>query len=258
MEGERIAIRNEKVRGSNPLGSTMSGFPVTDDLRLPEVIVFDVNETLSDMSPMADRFADVGAPAHAAATWFASLLRDGFALAAAGSSAQMADIGSNLLRNGLAGLPLDRDLDAAVDHIMSGFGTLSLHPDVVDGVHALSELGLRLVTLTNGSTALARGLFERAGIIDRFEKLLSVEQAGAWKPAAAAYEHALSECGVDAPHAMLVAVHPWDIDGASRAGLVTAWLNRADEPYPAHFRAADVRAEALTSLAEQLRSLPTS
>jgi len=26
------------------------------------VIVFDVNETLSDMSPMAGRFADIGAP----------------------------------------------------------------------------------------------------------------------------------------------------------------------------------------------------
>ncbi len=29
----------------------------------PSVIVFDVNETLSDMSPMGARFAEVGAPA---------------------------------------------------------------------------------------------------------------------------------------------------------------------------------------------------
>ena len=28
----------------------------------PEVIVFDVNETLSDLAPMAQRFEDVGAP----------------------------------------------------------------------------------------------------------------------------------------------------------------------------------------------------
>lgn len=31
----------------------------------PSVIVFDVNETLSDMSPMGARFADVGAPVSA-------------------------------------------------------------------------------------------------------------------------------------------------------------------------------------------------
>ena len=29
----------------------------------PSIILFDVNETLSDMSPMGQRFVDVGAPA---------------------------------------------------------------------------------------------------------------------------------------------------------------------------------------------------
>ena len=37
-------------------------------------MLFDVNETLSDMSPIGQRFVDVGAPAHLAATWFAALL----------------------------------------------------------------------------------------------------------------------------------------------------------------------------------------
>lgn len=50
--------------------------------RRPTLLVFDVNETLSDMSPMGQRFEDVGAPAHLAKTWFAVLLRDGFALTA--------------------------------------------------------------------------------------------------------------------------------------------------------------------------------
>ena len=39
-----------------------------DGVRLHAVTLFDVNETLSDMSPMAKRFVDVGAPAHPAAT----------------------------------------------------------------------------------------------------------------------------------------------------------------------------------------------
>ncbi len=52
----------------------------------PSVIVFDVNETLSDMSPMGERFAEVGVPAQLAKLWFATLLRDGFALTAAGGN----------------------------------------------------------------------------------------------------------------------------------------------------------------------------
>lgn len=62
----------------------------------PSVIVFDVNETLSDMSPMAQRFSDVGAPAHLAKLWFASLLRDGFALTAAGTSRLLAELGTDV------------------------------------------------------------------------------------------------------------------------------------------------------------------
>lgn len=235
--------------------STSSGSNDYDNVRGPRVIVFDVNETLSDMAPMGQRFTDVGAPAHLAGTWFASLLRDGFALTAAHSTARMADIGSGLLRNRLAGLSLDRDLDEAIDHIMGGFAGLDLHPDVAEGVDALSRLGIRLVTLTNGSTDLARGLFERAGIIGSFERLLSVEAAGAWKPAPGAYAYALSECDVEARDAMLVAMHPWDIDGAGRAGLATAWLDRSGEGYPDYFRPADLQAETLTALAVRLGSI---
>ena len=45
----------------------------------PSVIAFDVNETLSDLSPLGARFLEVGASASAAPLWFASVLRDGFA-----------------------------------------------------------------------------------------------------------------------------------------------------------------------------------
>ena len=88
---------------------------------------------------------------------------------------------------------------------------------------------------------------------ERFERLLTVEDAGVWKPAPGAYAHALAECGVEAADAMLVAVHPWDIDGASRAGLATAWINRTGGPYPSYFAVPDVEAASLVELADALR-----
>lgn len=63
----------------------------------PAVVVFDVNETLSDMSPTAGRFEDVGAPGHLATTWFAGLLRDGFAQTATDSSEPFARVGTESL-----------------------------------------------------------------------------------------------------------------------------------------------------------------
>jgi len=224
----------------------------TDGHRPPHLLIFDVNETLSDMSPMAKRFEDVGAPAHLATTWFAGLLRDGFALTAVGSSDTFAHIAAESLTVGFHGVPLNRGAADAVSHIMEGFLGLPVHADVPDGIVALGGLGIRLVTLSNGSASVAEALLDRAGIREHFERLLTVEDAGRWKPAPEAYAYALQQCALNPEDAMLVAVHPWDIDGASRAGLATAWVNRTGGPYPEYFEAPDLRALSLTDLAEQL------
>ncbi len=216
------------------------------------MLVFDVNETLSDMAPIADRFAEVGAPASLAAPWFAGVLRDGFALTVAGVAAPFADIGAEGLRALLTGCTLSRPLHDAVAHVMSGFTGLDVHPDVREGIPQLAGHGLRLVTLSNGAASVARALLERSGLDGQLEELMSVEDAGIWKPARGAYAHACDRLGVAAADAMLVAVHPWDVDGASRAGLATCWVDRSGVPYPSYFRAPDLVATGLDDLARQL------
>ena len=201
---------------------------------------------------MTQRFEDVGAPADLAKTWFASLLRDGFALTVVGANEPFAHIAAEVLRVCLHGLPLSLEAEGAVQHIMDGFMGLPLHADVPDGLRALDGLRIRLATLSNGSTSVAERLFDRAGVRHHFEALLSVEDAVAWKPAADAYAYALETCGVDPMDAMLVAVHPWDIDGAARAGLATAWINRPGGRYPEHFTTPDLAPRSLRDLAEQL------
>ncbi len=218
----------------------------------PAVVIFDVNETLSDMSPMATRFEDVNLPGHLAATWFAGLLRDGFALTITGSNPAFSELAQESLRGLLQGVAAD--VDAATGHVMSGFAQLPLHPDVADGIRALQSSGLRLVTLSNGATAVAEGLLERNGLRDAFDSLLSVQDAPAWKPAASAYRYALEGCEVAAADAMLVAVHPWDIHGAHEAGLRTAWVNRTGNPYPSTMHRPDLEADSLTELALLLGS----
>lgn len=214
----------------------------------PSVIVFDVNETLSDMSPMGARFSEVGAPAASAKLWFATLLRDGFALTASGDNGSFAGIGADVLRDLLSGVELNRPRDAAVEHIMNSMTGLEVHPDVPEGVRALSAAGFRLITLSNGSARIAEKLFSEAGIRDEFELLLSVEDASAWKPARASYGYAAAACGTDPTNMLLVAVHPWDIHGAARAGMRTAWLNRTGGSYPEHFEAPEFTVSALTGL----------
>ncbi len=133
---------------------------------------------------------------------------------------------------------------------------LRVHPDVPDGVRALATDGFRLVTLSNGSAEVAERLLASAGIRDHFERCLSVDDAGVWKPAGAAYAYAAEVCGVSAADMVLVAVHPWDTDGAARAGLSTAWINRGGGVYPGHFLAADHTVAGVGELAAALERQP--
>ena len=218
-----------------------------------KLIVFDVNETLSDLEPMAQRFTDIGLPAPLATTWFAQVLRDGFALAAAGSSAPFATIAAGVLHSMFVTNAPNRSADDAVQHVLEGFSSLHVHPDVPTGVRALAASGLRLVTLTNGATSVGDTLLTNSGVRDKFECLLSVEDAGRWKPAPESYAYAARECGMDPAEMMLVAVHPWDIDGAARAGLQTAWIDRSGTaPYPPYLTAPDITVSGVNDLAHKL------
>jgi 2-haloacid dehalogenase len=51
---------------------------------------------------------------------------------------------------------------------------------------------------------------------------------------------------------LLVAAHPWDIDGAARGGMATAWVNRAGGPYPTYFTESDYTVSGIDQLADQL------
>ncbi len=218
----------------------------------PALCVLDVNETLSDMSPLAERFEQVGLAGQQEA-WFASVLRDGFALSLVGAAPVFREVASDLLHSRLAVAGVTGDqADDAVATVIAGFAELALHPDVAPGLRRLHEAGVRLVPLTNGATAMSDRLFDSAGLLPLLERRLSVEDVGPWKPHPAPYAHALTQSGVEAGAAMLVAVHPWDLQGARSAGLRTAWIRRGAEEWPGCFEAPELVASGLDDLAARL------
>jgi 2-haloacid dehalogenase len=216
------------------------------------VIVLDVNETLSDLRPLESRFAEVGAVAGAAEAWFAAVLRDGFALTIADARPVFADTARDAARALLSRQPLVRGLDDAVEHVMEGLGTLPLHDDVAPALRKLSAAGFRVVTLSNGSAEVAHDLLEREGLLDQVERLFSVEDQTAWKPAAAAYGYAAAQLNVGPWDMALAACHPWDVDGAIRAGLRAVWVNRDGAAYPGTFTAPTATVTDLAQLVDVL------
>ena len=231
---------------------------MSDHRTAPAVAVLDVNETLSDLHGLASRLADAGGDPGVLPLWFAATLRDGFALTAAGAYADFAEIAVPTLAalltgaDGLRGSPQE-----VAEHVVKGMAVLDLHPDVPDGLRKLHAAGVRIVTLSNGPSAVAESLLERAGLRDLVEQCLSVSDAGRWKPAPEAYANASHRCQVETGELVLIAVHPWDIDGALRAGLRAGWLSRSGAPYPPCFREPEATGQTLSELAARLTGTPS-
>ena len=214
----------------------------------PDVVVFDVVGTLADLGIVRDRFTAV-APSASFDGWFAHLLRDGMALTLSGGAYEpFAIVASSALRAYTRGAVSDAD----IEHVVGGFAETTPHPDVVEALDAAVASGARVFTLSNGSADSTAGFLDRAGVSDRIDRVLSIDDVRAWKPAAAPYELAVSTAGVTADRCAMVAVHSWDLQGAGRAGMRTGWCRREEKVPSAAFREADVSAQTLDGVVRAL------
>lgn len=213
-------------------------------------LVLDVNGTLSDLSPLGGVLARHGAAPELARTWFAGVLRDGFALSIHRDAPAFLDLAREVLLGALASeTGLDAPGDEVAAEVMEELGRLGVHPDVEPGLRALAAAGVELTAYSNGSAETVGGLLARAGLSDVVPRVLSVEQTRVWKPHPAAYAYATEVLGRRADELTLVAVHPWDLDGAAHAGWRTVWVDRTGSPWPSCFQPPDVRATSFTDLA---------
>lgn len=210
-------------------------------MRHPKVVLFDVVETLFSLQPVADALDPLGVSVE---LFFARLLRDGFALAAAGSYQTFVDVAAAALA-ALAPTASDEQRAAVVE----AFKQLPPHPDAEPALAKLAEAGVSICTLTNGAGDATDALLVTSGLRHYIDQVLTVDSVERWKPSVEPYRHALTALEIDASDAALVAVHSWDIHGAHRAGLLTGWCSRLERTYPSIFDPPDVAGADLTAVA---------
>src|SRR4051812_49479127 len=192
----------------------------------PEVVAFDVNETLLDLAPVRAALVEAGRPAQELRTVFARTLLTGFAALAVGRWCSFRDAFDAALAQETDLAPDDRSL------VADAFGELSPHPDVEPALARLVEAGIRVVTLSHGSPGVAEAALARGGVVALVERSLSSEAIPAWKPAREGYPWAAGNCGVAPERMGLVAAHGWDVQGAQRAGMTWVWVPPAEPVYP--------------------------
>jgi 2-haloacid dehalogenase len=219
--------------------------------RRPAVVAFDVIETLMSLEPLRARLSDIGQPPGLLEAWYTRTLRDGMALSATGDYAAFIDVAEAALR----GLTHYSVSDEQVASVMAGFAELPAFPDAVPALTRLTDAGVRVACLTNGSSYLASSFVNRTGLGSLVDRVISVEEVYRWKPAGVVYQYAASVMNVANDRMALVAAHDWDCHGAKRAGLTTGWVSRKSGGFGAPFAPPDVTGEDLTEVSAKLLAL---
>ncbi|MBP0446299.1 haloacid dehalogenase type II [Roseomonas sp. SSH11] len=219
----------------------------------PEVVAFDIIETVFPLEPLRPVITELGLPPAGLEGWFAAGLRDAFALSATGDFRPFPEVLRAALDQVLAeqGLAPPEEARALLAARMKA---LPARQDAREAFGMIARAGMRIMALSNGAAASTRGLLEQAGLEDLVEHVVSVEEVGTFKPRREVYEHAARIAQAEPGRMALVAVHPWDIQGAKAAGMTTAYVS-VERPFPPVMRKPDLEAPSLSGAAEALVAL---
>ncbi len=218
---------------------------------MKRVLVFDVNETLLDLSALDPHFQRVFGDAAVRAEWFQTMLQSAFLTTITGPYKPFGEhfraaLAITALRRGLRVSPEDERA------ILAGVRTLPAHPDVRPALERLRSEGYRLAALTNSTTEVEKAQLANAGLADLFEKALSADTGKRLKPAAEAYANAARELGVPTGGIRMVAAHVWDVQGAMRAGCAAAFVERPGAVWNPLLDRPDIVGPELGEIAERV------
>ena len=195
------------------------------DLRKP-ILVFDVNETLLDLSSLEPHFTRMFDDPSVMREWFNLVILYSQAATLSQVYANFGQLGGAVLRMlaEIKGVSVHSDDLVKVKEAVAAMPACD---DVAEGLHKLRAAGFRMVTLTNNPRETCDEQLKHAGIRDYFEHLFSIDEGTRrYKPAQEAYHMVADSLGVTSSELCLVACHTWDTMGAAAAGWKTALLVR--------------------------------
>lgn len=189
------------------------------------IILFDVNETLLDLSALRPQFGRIFGDEAALGEWFSQLLQSALVATVTHTYRDFGELaleGLELIAKRKDVSLSQRDKDAVFDTISS----LPPHADVKPGLQRLREAGFTLAALTNSPYRVLGQQLNSAGLNEFFDQALSVDEVQLFKPHRQVYEMAAQKLGVGLNEIRMVAAHNWDTTGAIRAGAQAAFLAR--------------------------------
>jgi 2-haloacid dehalogenase len=188
-------------------------------------VLFNLTGTLVDPTVIAQPLGDSGADEELVL----SALDDAVAMAMmdalTGMMSPLDELVEAAMRRRLRLAGRDEQAAASARELM---GTMPAYIEVPGALEGLRARGLRLGVLAQSAAVATDSVLRFAGLRDRFELVLSAQEAGAYKPDLRPYRMAIERTGADGGDIIFVSTHWWDVAGAKRAGMKTGWVARRE------------------------------
>ena len=130
--------------------------------------------------------------------------------------------------------------------------SLKPFPDVIPSLLALRHAGYKLVILSNGDRDMLKAAGPHIGF--PFDHVISVEEAGYFKPHWKTYAKAEEITGMDRSSCLFVANHAFDCIGAKSYGMRSAFIDRRKRPFGETPHQPDIIVNDFKDLTEKLTS----
>jgi 2-haloacid dehalogenase len=213
-------------------------------------VIFDVNETILDLGALDPVFTRWFGDPVARKAWFALTLHFALTLTATREFRSFAEVGhaalGEIARHRGVSLP-----DDSAAQLLEAVLRLPAHQDVMPALGVLRDAGVRTAALSNNPLPIVQEQLRHAGLSPLFDEIMSVDEAGALKPAPAVYDFAVQRLGLAPGSIWMVAAHGWDIAGATRAGLRGAFVARPGQS-PDPFAPPQIIADDLPTIARAI------
>jgi len=197
-----------------------------DNSNRPKALIFDLNETLLDLSEVRKSVGDIlQGGEEIVSLWFETMLHYSLVANASDNYRNFSDIGAAALMMLAKNRNIDMDMDRA-HNALAPIRRIPPHPDVPPALEHLNEKGYRLAVLTNSPRDGMEAQLSNAGIDKHFELQLSIDDIGIYKPDRHVYRWAARQLGVAPGDCLFVAAHGWDVAGAMAAEMKAAFLDR--------------------------------
>ncbi|HXW20221.1 MAG TPA: haloacid dehalogenase type II [Roseiarcus sp.] len=116
------------------------------------------------------------------------------------------------------------------DRLLARCLALDVFPEAPEALRRLKARGLRLAILSNGTPAMLEAVVGHAGLGGYFEAVISVEEAGVFKPHPRVYQSALDRLRLPREAISFQSSNGWDAYAASAFGMKVVWCNRSGQP----------------------------